>query len=385
MEKNVIKIQSFDDQYWFIKVSEEQSISIQKILENFKYRENISNDIFYQEKVFIKKEEIPVPNFVKYLFRDVMGFQWGQHFEKIHWNIIFAYKDIDIGISLEKFGMRIYGIKKEESHEIIRLINKAIKYLEKHILPNYVKTQFEHNNIMISNHFNDLSHMYNYFRENANTIFNKEKNLSNSLAKNINDYSNKNHKGYYNSFAMIEAYFSRFEHFLVFCLFFNTDRSLNIKQFTKKNFSDKLKFIFPTSTKNNEKYYQKIQNIKEKYRNTFSHGMFSKAGEPFFIECSSIGNFPITLTQYKDSPHFNFTPIQKFQYDEIIKELDGIDEWLTSESAKFAWAYAKSGLPLGFSELSVTQIQPYLDDIEKFEQYLEIENEKVINNLNVDF
>lgn len=78
--------------------------------------------------------------------------------------------------------------------------------------------------------------------------------------------------------AMIDAYFSRLEHFLVLALpFVGYKRdSDDLSQFIGSLWSDKFRRIFEIKNKEVQQHYDVLVGIKEKYRNTFAHGGFEK-------------------------------------------------------------------------------------------------------------
>jgi len=357
-----------------MEISETHISILQKILNGFTNSDE-SNIYQNETRVQIERELLPIPQLIFYLLNGLMKYKSGHRYDKIHWILYFLYENKKCAIALEKFGLRLYLENKDDYKNIIKKINKAVNYIEKKILQDYAKKQMQNGNLTISNHFNQLSNMYYYFREEANDIYSEqEPPLSiDDMSTYFNSIMIKNNTGFYNTFSMIEAYFSRFEHFLAYCLFFNTDRTINIYNFYKKDFSEKFKIIFPLNIHKNKLFYDEINIIKEKYRNTFSHGMFSKNGEPFYFQLDNAGMIPANLSNFKDSPHFNFVPTDNIKYEEICEQFDKIDNWLEFESSPFAWKYAESGLLLSFSNDFYNKVAPYLEDIEDFQEFIKAE------------
>ncbi len=355
-------------------ISETHINILQNLLNGFSF--SGESDIYQNEtRVKVERESLPIPQLIFFLLNKVMQYKLGYRHDKMHWILYFLYDNKKCAIALEKFGLRLYLENKDDYENIIKKINKAVNYIEKKILQDYAKEQMKSGNLTISNHFNQLSNMYYHFKEEANKIYNKkEPDLDiDDISIFLNSTMTKNNTGFYNTFSMIEAYFSRFEHFLAYCLFFNTDRSLNIYDFYKKDFSEKFKIIFPLNVQKNKLFYDEINIIKEKYRNTFSHGMFSKNGEPFYFQLDNAGMIPANLSKFKDSPHFNFVPTDEIKYEEICEQFDKIDNWLEFESSEFAWKYAGSGLSLSFSSDFFNKVSPYLENIEDFQWFIDTE------------
>ena len=357
-----------------MEISETNIATLKSILNGFSYSDE-SNIYQNETRVKVEREFLPLPQLVFFLFNKVMQYKLGYRHDKMHWILYFSYENTKCAVALEKFGLRFYLENKGNYENIIKKINKAINYIEKKILQDYVKEQMISGNLSISNHFNQLSNMYYHFREESNKIYTKKESdfNINDMSTFLNNMITKNNIGFYNTFSMIEAYFSRFEHFLAYCLFFNTNRAISIFDFYKKDFSEKFKIIFPLNVPKNKLFYDEINSIKEKYRNTFSHGMFSKNGEPFYFQLDNVGMIPANLSKFKDSPHFNFIPTNEIKYEEICKQFDKIDYWLEFESSQFAWKYAESGLFLSFSDNFFDRVSSYFGDIEDFQMFIENE------------
>lgn len=369
-----------------MEIAEIHVNTLQDILNSFSYSDE-SNIYQNETRIKIERESLPIPQLIFFLLNKCMKFKLGYRHDKMHWILYFSYENKKCAIALEKFGLRLYLEDKDSYSNIIKKINKAVNYIEKNILQDYAKQQMQNGNLMISNHFNQLSNMYYYFKDEANKIYSKKESDFNTddISTYFNNVMTNSNTGFYNTFSMIEAYFSRFEHFLAYCLFFNTDRTINIYNFYKKDFSEKFKIIFPLNIQQNKLFYDEINMIKEKYRNTFSHGMFSKNGEPFYFKLDNVGMIPANLSNFKDSPHFNFVPTDNIKYEEICEQFDKIDKWLELESSQFAWKYAESGLSLSFSNEFFQKVELYLSDLDAFEEF--IQNENMYNDMieNADY
>lgn len=369
-----------------MEISETHIATLKNILKGFSYSEE-SNIYQNETRVNVERKYLPIPQLIFFLLNKAMKYKLGYRYDKMHWILYFLYENKKCAIALEKFGLTLYLENKDDYENIIKKINKAVDYIEKKILQDYAKEQMQNGNLTISNHFNQLSNMYYYFKEEANKIYSKKEPDFNidDMSILLNSMMTKKNTGFYNTFSMVEAYFSRFEHFLAYCLFFNTDRTINIYDFYKKDFSEKFKIIFPLNIQRNQLFYDEINIIKEKYRNTFSHGMFSKNGEPFYFQLDNAGMIPANLSKFKDSPHFNFVPTDEIKYEEIYKQFDKIDNWLEYESSQFAWKYAESGLSLSFSNDFFNKVSPYLKYIEDFQEFINTEQSYRTMIENVDY
>lgn len=120
-----------------------------------------------------------------------------------------------------------------------------------------------------------------------------------------------------------------------------------------------------------KKYYDRLDSVKEIFRNTFAHGGFEKAGASLYFHFPNIGAIPASLTSVKNSPHFHFFPLQEANFQEVCSLFDEIDEWLGKESLPMAIRYAKSGLNISFDEDSITKMLEKAKNVDIFDEWLE--------------
>lgn len=333
------------------------------------------------ERISIKRETLPVPALLYLLLIRILRFKLCPRPDKTHWILNFKYREINCMVAYQKFGLNLYIEKNMYSenvyNEILKKFNKAITYMEKNWLQDYVKQKMKEGDVHVENNFIKLSNMYHYFRNKAEESFLVNKDIKND-SLNFGDFPSTNSKrtneGFYNTIAMIEAYFSRFEYFFIFCIAFNEVEKHNIADFYKKDWSEKFKIIFPLSIKEHKLFYDEISHMKDNYRNTFAHGMFNRNGEPFHCFLYNAGIVPITLSNYKNSVHFNFHPIQEIDFQEICSTFDKIDNWLQNKAKIYEWEYANSGLPLFFNDEFKRKIRENSSSMEVFKKFIQYES-----------
>jgi hypothetical protein len=266
--------------------------------------------------------------------------------------------------------------------EIIGKLHKSILYLEKAILTPLAAEQIETGNITIANHYGRLNNMYYYFRGQAKSAYlPKEVIDSDDISKHLSALLNSRFRaakeGAYNSLAMIDAFFSKLEHTLVLLLpFSNYARADdNLAAFIGTNWSEKYKRIFSLeSVAKAKSFYDRLDNVKETYRNTFAHGGFDKNGSSIYFHIPGLGAVPASLTDYKNSPHFHFMPVDELNHDEICTLFDEFEKWLEMESAIIGMIYVKSGLDIPLDEEHLTEVHQHCGSIEDFAEWVRAES-----------
>lgn len=372
------------------KVMYELKNKIRLVLKDFSPDEDENDLIFISTSsiVPINRELIPVPELIPIVFSGILGFPNLGPGEKIRWQICFKYKNLLCNIAHEKFGIRLYyqqleGNKsKINTDEIIGKINKGLRIIEKSILQDFSKYQFSQCNITIPNIYYSLNERYQYFRKMAEQAFNivTEQEHSNDVFRDmvnrINSARLSTSNGFYNTVAMIDAFFSKTEHLFILALpfiDFNCQED-NLLKLIGSRWQDKYKRIFQIETDSNSKrFYDQLVNLKEKFRNTFAHGGFEKAGASLFIHLPNGGTIPIVLTKIKNSPHFNFVPIEKNKFNDICVLLDEFENWLKLGKLTQAIKYIESGLDVPFNEESIIQFRKAIisDEANKFDSLIE--------------
>lgn len=328
------------------------------------------------ERCSIPRSKFPTPNLLRFLLQGICQFPLGYPEEKMHWIIQFTYKETDCAISHEKFGLYFYSIKNTEAkpEEILGKLEKALKSAENHILTNTAQQQIKSGNITISNQFNQLDGRYHYFRDQAESNYTPPKIKSDikdikEIVGLLRSESNTSPEGGYNALAMIDAYFSRLEHFLVLALpFSNYDRGQDdLTKFVGETWSEKLKKVLNIKT---NQHYEALTQLKEKYRNTFAHGGFEKKGQSFFFHLGNIGIVPASMSGRKNSVHFNHFPIDKDIFENICSQLDAFDEYLSGPALPNAWKFAQSSLNLAMDNENLKEMLEAAKDPNTFDAWI---------------
>ena len=268
---------------------------------------------------------------------------------------------------------------KINKEEVLGKLKKALDTVEKYILSTIANDQISKGNFSIVNRFNELSSQYYYFRETASLAYtpkdnpNITKDACNFITHSLNAGFKANKEGGYNALAMIDAYFSRLEHFFVLALpFIGYDREKdNLANFIGSIWSEKFHHIFDMHDRSVKKHYDILVSIKEKYRNTFAHGGFEKNGQSFFFHLENFGAIPASMSGFKDSVHFNYFPIDKNGFENICSSFDDFDNYLSDIALPQAWKYANSALNLAFDQKNLSELLSVIKDIDTYDAWIE--------------
>ena len=120
-------------------------------------------------------------------------------------------------------------------------------------------------------------------------------------------------------------------------------------------------------------------------RNTFAHGGFEKAGASLFFHLPKVGAIPVILTKIKDSPHFNFFPIEEDKFNNICALLDQFETWLKSGKLAQGIKYIESGLNVPFDEESISKFNEAMESDDEFDKLIEHWSYLNDQDTNMDF
>jgi hypothetical protein len=308
------------------------------------------------------------PYIVFIIFVYIKKFGFGGRWEKVAWEIPVLYKGFPFILTHQKFGFRI--LSNTDSEEVTSLaieamqqINKAISIAEVLITP-IIENEVKSKNLTLPNDFNSLESRYKYFRKQADKKYKivrqyipMKLSLSISTVPTPAKAYRALDTGKYYVSALLDAYFSMLENFLVLALPFinSVDLStLNIEGIIRANWKDKFKLIFDFgSDVPAMKMYEKLIKLKEDLRNPFSHGYFLSGGQSIFVHMPHLGAIPMRLTQTSKKLNYRVDAIPP-QYENICSVLDESLLFISKhQKTKFAYMYLKSGLSIAYDEKSV--------------------------------
>lgn len=362
---------------------------LKKSLKDFSPPSNTKSMIYSEEcsRFHIEKEEIPVPELIRFTLSNILHCKAFGPGEKTRWEIPFRYKKNNCAFALQKFGLRLYISSNDEGSkniikiekEIIGKLKRVIAKIEKQLLTPFAKDQIYERNVTIANHYHKLENRYVYFREKAEKKTTPEINTNvkhdDDIFAGLNNLFKSRSELFYNTIAMLDAYFSFLEHLFVLVIPFaeKQDNDIDLVQFISSFWSEKFKTLFDIKKDTQaKKFYDELDEIKEHYRNFYAHGGFEKGGASLYIHFPGYGAIPAQLSNIKNRPHFNFFPVEEDNFSKICKIIDQFDEWLQSDFSgiKYAVKYADSGLDIPCDQKSIKEIKNAMGSEEEFETLL---------------
>ncbi|EWC64554.1 hypothetical protein UO65_0161 [Actinokineospora spheciospongiae] len=326
--------------------------------------------------------------------------------EKMDWEFVFQVEETTCSIASEKFGLRVYVDRDSVADEveaeklfqrILQATVKGQKVVEKELLEPIGKEQVNAGDVVVGNQYHRLREAYLYFRDGAEIAFRGDGRVevqrdaddaSNILRGALAEWrrqANADAEGWWNTFAMIMAYFSLLEHTLVGCLAFADfdPEEETVTGFIGLNWGDKFKRLFDLDADLvAQKKYEALRDLAETYRNTYGHGGFDKRGATVHFHVPGVGVIPATLSKISKTPHFGLVPAVVEDYNRICAVLDDFDAWIAAGAYRNAIMWIEHGMDYAFDARSRAEVAA---NAGTFDAYLEAMSYRLDQAMNMDW
>jgi hypothetical protein len=357
------------------------------------FAEDECNDLMQS---FEPSVEFPLPYMIYIVLVLLLQFRHKGREEKIAWTICFQFKSQHFAISYRKFGLRFFCSPEADEYvkkEIVVRLRKATEIADKIIEP-IVKDRLNSGFFAIQNRSTLLFEKYTFFRGKTKEAFESEppgpvtvKSGPGILVRSLDPFQPKR-EGFYYTQAMLDAFFSYLEHIMVLLLAFqgfdlNRD---DIVSFMSDDWTKKYNRLFdPQKDSNFMRHYRKLEEVKERWRNTLAHGGFEKKGSSLYVAFPDCEYIPVTLSRYKHSVHFSMFPVEEKDYKWMCNVLDSFLGDLHSGTWKRKMDFIESGLDVFFNAEMIGAYKHALNSDEDMVSFIRAESEMWERNANMDW
>lgn len=318
-------------------------------------------------RVPIERDRLPVVAALHLIMRLLIGSHDLGRAEKLAWEYPFTYRGRACSLAMMKFGLRLYLQSEDgsdsgtDANEIISKLAAASGLLERHVLRHFVEEQVSENRIVVRNQAGQFRAMYQYFRDLAEAAYAGEGMLARRFDEQHKDSLllsqfravPQQQEAFFATVAMITAYFSLLEHLLVFALAVSNPAIAQspLKDFIGLRLLEKYKRLFDvTRDQTAKKYYDRLHEVAEKWRNPYDHGGFDKKDGALLVAAPGLGAIPLMLSDIRSHPTFDFLPSRETSFDEVTILFDELDAWLRQGRVGPGIAWADAGLDISFEQ-----------------------------------
>ncbi|RYD89191.1 MAG: hypothetical protein EOP61_32140 [Sphingomonadales bacterium] len=340
-----------------------------------------------------------MPELVLLALGKVLGFKCSGVGEKVRWSIYATVAGEPVVFTLRKFGFAILT-RKESSLDLRRVIGQlksALRVLEEHLEP-FAQAQIDEGRVTIANRFSEFDARYRFHRERADRAYRRAKRRPRrkagaavgfgGLADLLNHRHRAESEGFFQSTAMIDAYFSRLEHRLILLRAF-VGKPLaagELRALIREDWGDKLKrFVDVAKARDARETYARLVRVKERIRNPFAHGGMENDRGALFFHVPGVGAMPANLTRFRDSVRFKFIPVEADDHAGACEVFDAMDALLSSGDLTGPDRLLEAGIDPQFDPDSLEDYRTAIGDAAALQQFLERWAHDYDRHVNMDY
>jgi hypothetical protein len=278
---------------------------------------------------------------------------------KLDWHCGFTVDGVPCVLASTKWGLRLYldavvgdGDAAEQfAQRVLDKLAAAQRVVNKSVLQPQLAAEIQAGNVTVTNQHAMLRDGYEYFRNGAKGAYAGDGRLppDNFLVDLIAGAGSQ--EGWWNTLAMVQAYFSLLEHVLIGCLPFTSfdPATEDLVWVIGAKWNEKMKTVVDLTDSESKRQFDALHDIAERFRNTYSHGAFgSKRKAAMFVQVPDVGGVPVTLGEFGVRPELFFVPAVKDDFDRICGVFDSCDDWLANGPLADAHKWILEGLNFRF-------------------------------------
>ncbi len=342
--------------------------------------------------------DVPVPTLV-HLLGVLLDYPTAGRAEKVAWSLYAQIDGEQVILEHRKFGFTIcrQPASKVAVSRIVGQLKTALKLVEAWLEP-HARSQIDTGRATIANKFSEFDRRYRYFRQAADDAFTQAAapppppsgqgldGLRLALASH-NAGVRHQHEGFFNSTAMVDAYFSRLEHWLTLLLAFR-GRPLpasGLVGFLLSKWDAKLTEILPPSTRARETTLGEMRALKARVRNPFAHGGVENDYGSLFFHLDGFGAIPGNFTRFRDSVRFQFIPVEHDDHQGHCLLFDRLDALLSQDDLELPHFLVEEGIDPAFDPASLGHYAIAVTSQGEAEGYSRYWNDQWERNTNMDY
>lgn len=380
-------------------------LSATSLREFFDPRTNLNDESrrYRRYRRAISRDEITLPALARYAL-ELIGLPSFGPREKVAWWVNFLYQGLQCELALEKFGLRMYveivdndeEQATEVANEIVKKLRSSMRSVEGLVLTPAAAELFRNGKATVVNQHMSLRRTYEYFRGRASNPFVIEDEVNHLVSPDGIEHGMTFESGkrqmQLNSFrdlvASVNAYISLLEHHMVLTLpFQGFDPSKHsLEKFIGVRWGDKYGQVFDLTRKDDKRYYDRLVEVVERWRNTYSHGGFEKGhGSTVYLHYEGVGAIPVGLSSATERVGTFFMPAIDEDINHVFELFDEFDAWLSDERMCFAMEWIDAGLDVRFDPAFRAELVEAMESPARFARYLEYTEYRVDLHTNMDY
>ena len=323
----------------------------------------------------------PLPGLLQFGLRELLQLDLYGPDEKLLWGVCFDYRDSTFGFEYRKFGLRVLcesrNLDAPIAKEVMGRARALTDLVATYLSSGFATSQIAAGNFTVRNLYSTLDERYRFLRTAAATAYATPPPPPETV-----DHATGSHTRYFDykpimeggalGTAAVDAYFSRLEHLFCIALAFSAHASpgTTFLEFLSANWPTKARTLLDLSDPDAKKFYDRLLEIRDEWRNPLAHGGFLTGGESLFFHLPRVGALPARLKRTPTGVKFDFE-LAHSSFTGIIELFDQFDTFLEERALHFAVKWAASGLNVAFDASSLTQYRDATESDETFDQFID--------------
>jgi hypothetical protein len=241
------------------------------------------------------------------------------------------------------------GAAERLAQHVLDRLAAAERVVNKSLLLPQLSDQIRAGNVTITNQYAALHASYEYFREGAEQSYAGAGQRPATIVDAVAGRGAE--EAWWNTLAMVSAYFSALEHVLIGCLPFTGFDPVteDLTSLIQAKWNEKMKRVVSVNDPEAARQYAALRDIAERFRNTYSHGAFGRAGTASMsVYLPDVGEVPVSLGEFGVRPELLFVPAIKEDFDYICGVFDSCNDWLTNGLLADGYRWVLVGLDFPF-------------------------------------
>lgn len=309
-------------------------------------------------RIRVSPSKLAMPVFARQVMV-VFGAEYLGRGDKVAWRYGFTVGGVPCMLESARWGICLHvdaavgdaEAANDLAERVIEKLAAAQRAINKSVLAPQLADQIQAGNVTIINQYATLRGSYEYFREGAEQAYAGAGRVTNSAGMVDLIAGLGAREGWWNTLAMVSAYFSTLEHVLIGCLPFTSfdPTSEDLTWVIGAKWNEKMKYVVDLSDPEAGKQFAALRDIAERFRNTYSHGAFGRDGRvAMLVQLPDVGEVPVTLGEFGVRPELLFVPAVKDDFDQICAVFDSCDDWLANGPLADGHRWMAAGLDSQF-------------------------------------
>lgn len=342
---------------------------------------------------------VPEPPVLYYLLHHVLGFANLGTFEKTAWECTFTFRDVLGSIADRKMGVRLYvdrrpfGGRREANtfaRDLRDTLKRAVGICERGFLRHFAAEQLRAGNVTFLNQASRLREMHEYHREGAQAAYEGRGRIPRQHPEGGSRLFPGETEGFYNTVAMVAAYFSWLEHVMVLAHPFTRGTlagDTDIADFMKLGWRGKFLSLFDLRADPKAVgAYRKLLRLSDAYRNPWVHGALDTRQGAVAFHLPGSGAVSMALGGRELTPSFFALPFDQRGFTEVSGALQQVDRFLrTHRRTRLPMRWIEGGLDVAFDVGSRGQYALALESPALFDDLMKYSNALWERHVNMDW